>query len=74
MPPFQPGCLVLFTRNTPSKWSNFVDTGSHIRTGDVGVVTKNYTTAVGEKRVTVYEVFVSGLVTKAWEDELMRSP
>jgi outer membrane receptor for monomeric catechols len=35
---------------------------------------KNHTTAVGEKRVTVYEVFVSGHVAKAWEDELMRSP
>jgi len=74
MPPFHPGCLVLFTRDTPSKWSNFVDTGTHVRAGTVGVVMKNHTTAVGEKRVTVYEVFVSGHVAKAWEDELMRSP
>ncbi len=74
MPPFRPGCLVLFTRNTPSKWSKFVDTGNHIHAGTLGVVVKNHTTTVGENRLTVYEVLVAGHVAKAWEDELMRSP
>ncbi len=74
MPPFLPGTMVIFNRNSPSDWSKFVDTGNHIKAGQVGIVVNKYTTAVGEKRVTVYEVFVSGHVTKAWEDELMRSP
>lgn len=65
---------MIFARNVPSKWSNFVNTGDHIDAGDVGLILKNHTTMLGNKRLTVYEVFVSGRMTKCWEDELIHAP
>ena len=74
MPPFQPGALVLFARDVPSKWSDFVNTGDHVGAGALGLVLKTSTTMISDKRVTVYEVFVSGRMTKCWEDELIQAP
>ena len=74
MPPFLPGTMVIFNRNSPSDWSNFVDTGNHIKAGQVGIVVNKYTTTVKENaRVTVYRVFVAGQMVNAWEDELITS-
>jgi hypothetical protein len=66
--------MVIFNRNSPSDWSKFVDTGKHIKAGQVGIVVNQYTTTVKESaRVTVYRVFVAGQIVNAWEDELITS-
>lgn len=65
------GMMVIFNRNSPSNWSDFVSSGDSVCKGDIGVIVAYESTRLEDNaEVKVYRVLVEGRIVSAWEDEM----